>query len=47
MTDRFFAQGFSREQMRQNFRELERCISEWAGRSESKSGTTEDAADAG
>ena len=47
MTERFFALGFSLEQMRQNLRDLERCISEWAGRSESKSGTTEDAADAG
>lgn len=47
MTERFFALGFSLEQMRQNLRDLERCISEWAGRSESRDGTTEDAANAG
>ena len=34
MTERFFALGFSLEQMRQNLRDLERCVSEWAGRSE-------------
>jgi uncharacterized membrane protein YccC len=34
MTERFFALGFSLEQMRQNLRDLERCLSEWAGRSE-------------
>jgi uncharacterized membrane protein YccC len=32
MTERFFALGFSLEQMRQNLGDLERCISEWAGR---------------
>jgi len=47
MTERFFALGFSLEQMRQNLRDLERCISEWAGRSESKAGSVEDAANAG
>jgi uncharacterized membrane protein YccC len=47
MTERFFALGFSLEQMRQNLRDLERCISEWAGRSETRAGTTEDAANAG
>ncbi len=31
MTERFFALGFSLEQMRQNLRDLERCISEWVG----------------
>jgi hypothetical protein len=34
MTERFFALGFSLEQMRQNLRDLERCLSEWADRSE-------------
>jgi uncharacterized membrane protein YccC len=34
MTERFFALGFSLEQMRQNLRDLERCLSEWAGRPE-------------
>jgi len=28
--ERFFALGFAFEQMRQNFRDLERCVSEWA-----------------
>jgi len=28
--ERFFALGFALEQMRQNFRDLERCVSEWA-----------------
>ncbi|WP_413658676.1 FUSC family protein [Nitrobacter sp.] len=31
MTERFFALGFSLEQMRQNLVDLERCISEWVG----------------
>jgi uncharacterized membrane protein YccC len=31
MTERFFALGFSLEQMRQNLGDLERCISEWVG----------------
>ncbi|RYX94924.1 MAG: FUSC family protein [Bradyrhizobiaceae bacterium] len=30
MAERFFAIGFSLEQMRQNLRDLERCVSEWA-----------------
>jgi hypothetical protein len=28
--ERFFALGFALEQMRQNFRDLERCVTEWA-----------------
>jgi uncharacterized membrane protein YccC len=43
MTERFFALGFSLEQMRQNLRDLERCVSEWADRSEV---TARDAKDA-
>jgi hypothetical protein len=31
MTERFFALGFSLEQMRQNLKDLERCVSEWSG----------------
>lgn len=30
MAERFFAIGFSLEQMRQNLKDLERCVSEWA-----------------
>lgn len=30
MTERFFALGFSLEQMRQNLKDLERCVVEWA-----------------
>jgi hypothetical protein len=30
VTERFFALGFSLEQMRQNLRDLERCISDWS-----------------
>ena len=29
--ERFFALGFALEQMRQNFKDLERCVAEWAG----------------
>ena len=29
VTERFFALGFSLEQMRQNLRDLERCVAEW------------------
>jgi hypothetical protein len=28
--ERFFALGFAFEQMRPNFRDLERCVAEWA-----------------
>jgi uncharacterized membrane protein YccC len=31
--ERFFALGFAFEQMRRNFRDLERCVTEWAGTS--------------
>jgi uncharacterized membrane protein YccC len=31
VTERFFALGFALEQMRQNLKDLERCVSEWAG----------------
>jgi hypothetical protein len=31
--ERFFALGFAFEQMRQNFRDLERCVTEWAEKS--------------
>jgi hypothetical protein len=30
VTERFYALGFSLEQMRQNFRDLERCVANWA-----------------
>jgi hypothetical protein len=30
MAERFFAIGFSLEQMRQNLKDLERCVAEWA-----------------
>ena len=30
VTERFFALGFSLEQMRQNLKDLERCVAEWA-----------------
>ena len=30
VAERFFALGFVLEQMRQNLRDLERCVSEWA-----------------
>jgi hypothetical protein len=29
MIERFFALGFSLEQMRQNLKDLERCVAEW------------------
>ena len=28
--ERFFALGFALEQMRQNFRDLQRCVTDWA-----------------
>jgi uncharacterized membrane protein YccC len=31
--ERFFALGFALEQMRNNFKDLERCVTEWAGSS--------------
>jgi hypothetical protein len=33
VAERFFALGFSLEQMRKNLRDLERCISYWSERS--------------
>jgi hypothetical protein len=47
MTERFFALGFSLEQMRQNLRDLERCISEWVDRSDSSAGNAEGAPEKG
>jgi hypothetical protein len=31
VAERFFALGFSLEQMRQNLKDLERCVAEWSG----------------
>ena len=31
--ERFFALGFALEQMRNNFKDLKRCVAEWAGSS--------------
>jgi hypothetical protein len=45
MTERFFALGFSLEQMRQNLKDLERCVSEWADRSEPTARNAEDPAE--
>ena len=45
MTERFFALGFSLEQMRQNLRDLERCVSEWADRPEVTARDAKDAAE--
>jgi hypothetical protein len=47
MTERFFALGFSLEQMRQNLGDLERRVSEWVERSESSDGNAEGAAEKG
>jgi uncharacterized membrane protein YccC len=47
MTERFFALGFSLEQMRQNLADLERCVSEWAGRPELSGRNGERVAEAG
>jgi hypothetical protein len=47
MTERFFALGFSLEQMRQNLADLERCVSEWAGRPESSGRNGERVPEAG
>jgi hypothetical protein len=30
VVERFYALGFSLEQMRQNLRDLERCVSQWS-----------------
>jgi hypothetical protein len=45
VTERFFALGFSLEQMRQNLKDLERCVSDWAESSPVPPGKTADAAD--
>ncbi|HEY4975479.1 MAG TPA: hypothetical protein VII41_17840, partial [Steroidobacteraceae bacterium] len=34
VAERFFALGFSLEQMRQNLKDLERCVTVWAGSSD-------------
>ena len=34
VAERFFALGFSLEQMRQNLKDLERCVSDWSDSSE-------------
>jgi hypothetical protein len=47
MTERFFALGFSLEQMRQNLGDLERRVSEWTDRSASSSKKAEGAAGTG
>ena len=36
VTERFFALGFSLEQMRQNLRDLQRCLAEWTGETKPK-----------
>ena len=46
MTERFFALGFSLEQMRQNLRDLERCVAEWATTTRAGAETTESSGDA-
>jgi hypothetical protein len=35
VAERFFALGFALEQMHHNFKDLERCVAEWAGSSKS------------
>jgi uncharacterized membrane protein YccC len=37
--ERFFALGFALEQMRNNFKDLERCVTEWAGVSKASRNT--------
>jgi uncharacterized membrane protein YccC len=37
--ERFFALGFALEQMRNNFKDLERCVTEWAGVSKASGNT--------
>lgn len=46
VAERFFALGFSLEQMRQNLRDLERCVAEWSELPPSVIAQTEDEADA-
>jgi len=42
VAERFFALGFSLEQMRQNLKDLERCVSEWCETPAGMSAVTED-----
>jgi uncharacterized membrane protein YccC len=44
VTERFFALGFSLEQMRQNLKDLERCVSDWSESSEAAPDRPGDAA---
>jgi hypothetical protein len=43
MAERFFALGFSLEQMRQNLKDLERCVAEWTEGSPADDGAEEGA----
>jgi Fusaric acid resistance protein family len=45
VAERFFALGFSLEQMRQNLKDLERCVTAWAEGPAVPKGTTADEAD--
>jgi uncharacterized membrane protein YccC len=45
VTERFFALGFSLEQMRQNLKDLERCVADWARSSEIATNKSNDGAD--
>jgi hypothetical protein len=42
VAERFFALGFSLEQMRQNLKDLERCVAEWAETPAGVASVTED-----
>ena len=42
--ERFFALGFSLEQMRQNVGDLDRCVAEWSATPPTKSTATENQA---
>jgi hypothetical protein len=42
VAERFFALGFSLEQMRQNLKDLERCVAEWSETRPVATGSTED-----
>ena len=45
VAERFFALGFSLEQMRQNLKDLERCVTDWAGSPQGSRGKTSFEAD--
>jgi uncharacterized membrane protein YccC len=45
VAERFFALGFSLEQMRQNLKDLERCVADWARSSEITTNKSNDGAD--